>query len=168
MSELDDWVDKVFAAGGDRRTLDKLYDEWAKDYDQQLWASGNPYIAVAATIAGRHIPNLDAKILDAGCGTGNMAEVLHKAGYRKLHGLDPSAGMLEVARRKGIYQSLHPLSLGAQGRPSGQQLRCHRGIGGTHCRSRTAGGSRRHDCGLETQCPHHFLAGPTGLRRAGF
>lgn len=111
MNELEDWVDKAFAAAGDRKTLDELYDEWAKDYDQQLWASGNPYIAVAAAIAGRQISNLDAEILDAGCGTGNMAEILHKVGYRNLHGLDPSHGMLEVARRKGIYQSLHALTL---------------------------------------------------------
>lgn len=114
MDELEQWLEKVYASGGDRETLERLYDEWAKDYDQQLWASGNPYIAVSAGMAGRHIPAYDAVILDAGRGTGNMAQVLHQIGFENLEGLEPSAGMLAVAERKGIYKALHQLALGAQ------------------------------------------------------
>ena len=114
MDELEQWLEKVYASGGDQETLEHLYDEWAKDYDQQLWASGNPYIAVSAGMAGRHIPAYDAVILDAGCGTGNMAQVLHQIGFENLEGLEPSAGMLAVAERKGIYKALHQLALGAQ------------------------------------------------------
>ena len=114
MNDVDDWVEKVFAAGGDRETLDRLYDEWAKDYDQHLWSSGNPYISVASGMAGRHIPDFGACILDAGCGTGNMGQILHQMGFRNLEGLDPSSGMLEMARRKGFYRCLHQTTLGAQ------------------------------------------------------
>ena len=114
MDELEWWLEKVYASGGDKETLERLYDEWAKDYDQQLWASGNPYIAVSAGMVGRHIPAYDAVILDAGCGTGNMAQVLHQMGFEHLEGLDPSAGMLAVAERKGIYRALHQLALGSQ------------------------------------------------------
>ena len=114
MDELERWLEKVYASGGDKETLERLYDEWAKDYDQQLWASGNPYIAVSAGMVGRHIPAYDAVILDAGCGTGNMAQVLHQMGFEHLEGLDPSAGMLAVAERKGIYRALHQLALGSQ------------------------------------------------------
>ena len=85
----------------------------AADYDQQLWASGNPYIAIATGMVGRHVQDFGARILDAGCGTGNMAQVLHQLGYRNLEGLDPSSGMLAVAERKEIYQQLYPLYLGA-------------------------------------------------------
>ena len=114
MDELEVWLEKVYEAGGDRRTLEELYDGWARDYDQHIWASGNPYIAVATGFAGRYISSFESSILDAGCGTGNMAQILHQMGYQCLHGLEPSGGMLEVARRKGFYQQLHQLALSAQ------------------------------------------------------
>lgn len=113
MPDLETWLQRVYAAGGDRATLDKLYNEWAQEYDQQLWASGNPYIAISAGMVGRHVHDYDARILDAGCGTGNMAQVLHQMGYDRLDGLDPSEGMLEIARRKDIYRELHELYLAA-------------------------------------------------------
>ena len=114
MPKFEKWLEKVYAARGDRETLDRLYDDWANEYDSDMWASGNPYIAVSAGMVGRHVPNLRASILDAGCGTGNMAQVLHQIGYSRLEGLDPSDGMLEIARRKGIYKALHQLSLSEQ------------------------------------------------------
>jgi len=114
MEDLETWLERVYQADGERKTLDTLYDEWSKDYDQQLWASGNPYIAIATGLVGRHVRDYDAKILDAGCGTGNMAQVLHQMGYRNIEGLDPSAGMLAVAQRKEVYQQLHQLYLDAR------------------------------------------------------
>lgn len=111
MEDLETWLERVYQADGERKTLDTLYDEWASDYDQQLWASGNPYIAIATGLIGRHVRDYDAKILDAGCGTGNMAQVLHQMGYRNIEGLDPSSGMLAVAQRKEVYQQLHQLYL---------------------------------------------------------
>jgi 2-polyprenyl-3-methyl-5-hydroxy-6-metoxy-1,4-benzoquinol methylase len=114
MEDLETWLERVYQADGERKTLDTLYDEWASDYDQQLWASGNPYIAIATGLIGRHVRDYDAKILDAGCGTGNMAQVLHQMGYRNIEGLDPSSGMLAVAQRKEVYQQLHQLYLDSQ------------------------------------------------------
>ena len=70
--DLEIWLERVYAAGGDRSTLDQLYDEWAQGYDQQLWASGNPYIAIATGMMGKHVPNYDDHILDAGCGSGRI------------------------------------------------------------------------------------------------
>jgi 2-polyprenyl-3-methyl-5-hydroxy-6-metoxy-1,4-benzoquinol methylase len=112
--EIDQWLHRVYEADGDREKLDNLYDDWATAYDKHIWSSGNPYIAVATGMTGRHVPNFDATILDAGCGTGNMAKVLHQMGYSNLDGLDPSPGMLDEARRKNIYQNLHQLVLDAK------------------------------------------------------
>jgi 2-polyprenyl-3-methyl-5-hydroxy-6-metoxy-1,4-benzoquinol methylase len=84
MEDLETWLERVYQADGEHGTLAALYDEWAGDYDQQLWASGNPYIAIASGLVGRHLPDYGARILDAGCGTGNMAQVLH---YQQLHQL---------------------------------------------------------------------------------
>ena len=113
MDDLDTWLERVYAADGDADTLNRLYDEWARDYDQQLWASGNPYLAILAGFSGRHIADFNASILDAGCGTGNMALLLAQMGYRNIDGLDPSPGMLELARTKRVYRSLHEGYLGA-------------------------------------------------------
>jgi SAM-dependent methyltransferase len=114
MEDLETWLARVYRADGDHATLQSLYDEWARDYDRQLWASGNPYIAILAGFVGRRVPDFDARILDAGCGTGNMAQILHQMGYRNIDGLDPSEGMLAIARGKQVYRQLHPLYLDAQ------------------------------------------------------
>ena len=111
MENIEYWVDQVYAAGGDRQQLNRLYDEWAADYEQHKWATGNPVIAISAGLIGRYVPDIDARILDAGCGAGNLGLVLHQIGYHNLEALDPSAGMLEVARRKSIYRALHELFL---------------------------------------------------------
>ncbi len=110
--KLEDRLDSAYQAGGDREKLDQVYDDWARDYDQDIWASGNPYIALMAGLAGRYIPDRDARILDGGCGTGNMAELLHLIGYRTIVGLDASDGMLAAARTKGCYVELHKMLLG--------------------------------------------------------
>jgi predicted TPR repeat methyltransferase len=114
MKDLDHWLKEVYTAGGDREILDRLYDAWAQEYDQHLWASGNPYIAIAAGMVCRHLAGFDACILDAGCGTGNMGHVLHEIGYTRIDGLDPAEGMLAMAARKGFYHQLHRLTLGAE------------------------------------------------------
>ena len=114
MDELDTWLERVYAAEGDRGTLDRLYDEWAEQYDEHIWGSGNPYIAIAAGMVGRHIADWDAAVLDAGCGTGLMGQVLHQMGYGNLTGLDASDGMLQIANRKAVYLALHHLVLGAE------------------------------------------------------
>ena len=114
MGQLEQKLKDVYGAGGDRKTLDGLYDNWAKSYDADLWASGNPYIAILAGMVGRHVPDFHAKILDGGCGTGLLGQVLHQIGYKNLVGIDPSPGMLALAQQKGCYQSLHPVLLGEQ------------------------------------------------------
>lgn len=111
MQDLETWLERVYQADGERQTLDSLYDEWASDYDQHLWASGNPYLALATGLVGRHLRDFDARILDAGCGTGNMGQLLHQLGYTRIEGLDPSAGMLAIAQKKSIYRQLHQLYL---------------------------------------------------------
>ena len=114
MDDLETWLERVYQAGGDHRSLESLYDAWARDYDQQIWASGNPYIAILTGFVGRLIPDFDARILDAGCGTGNMAQVLCQMGYHTIDGLEPSAGMLAIAEGKNLYRQLHQLYLDSQ------------------------------------------------------
>lgn len=115
MSErLEDRLDAVYQTGGDRQQLDHLYDDWAQAYDQDLWASGNPYIALMAGLVGRYVPDVDARILDGGCGTGNMGQLLCGIGYGNIVGIDASDGMLAAAKSKGCYVELHKMLLGAR------------------------------------------------------
>ena len=106
-------LDEVYESSGDRQKLDRAYDKWSQDYDRDLWASGNPYIALIAAMAGRYIENRDARIMDGGCGTGNLGYILKLVGYGNIVGLDASAGMLEAARAKNCYVELHQKLLGA-------------------------------------------------------
>ena len=112
--DLERKLDAVYQAAGDRERLDGLYDKWAQDYDKDLWSSGNPYLAIMAGLAGRYLPDRNARILDGGCGTGNLGQILKFIGYGNLVGIDASDGMLAAARTKGCYQELHKLLLGAK------------------------------------------------------
>jgi 2-polyprenyl-3-methyl-5-hydroxy-6-metoxy-1,4-benzoquinol methylase len=112
--DLESKLDAVYRAEGDRDRLDRAYDDWALEYDQDLWASGNPYIAIMAGLVGRYIRDRDARILDGGCGTGNMAQILSVMGYANIVGIDASAGMLAAADAKGRYMELHKMLLGAK------------------------------------------------------
>jgi 2-polyprenyl-3-methyl-5-hydroxy-6-metoxy-1,4-benzoquinol methylase len=51
----------------------------------------------------RHFPaNLNAAILDLGCGYGALLHVLHKEGYTNTRGVDGSSEQVAAARRLGI------------------------------------------------------------------
>ncbi len=88
------------------------YDEWAGQYEQDLCAMGYRIPAVIATVFTRFVPLGTTPILDAGCGGGIQTEALALLGYDAITGIDLSTGMLEIARRKGIYQELRQMTLG--------------------------------------------------------
>ena len=59
----------------------------------------------------------DARILDAGCGTGQAGALMAAAGFTNLDGADLSPEMREVAARLGVYQSLYHLDMTADYAP---------------------------------------------------
>jgi SAM-dependent methyltransferase len=74
------------------------YDRWAKDYDDYT----NPLIAVEEAPVRAMLDAIGVskkRVLDAGCGTARHAGFLHARGARVV-GLDESAAMLDVARKK--------------------------------------------------------------------
>ena len=59
------------------------------------------------------VTDRQARILDAGCGTGLVGRRLKQSGYANIHGNDYSVKMLDEARATGAYRSLeqHDLTL---------------------------------------------------------
>lgn len=92
--------------------LKAAYSEWAEQYDSDL-VEELGYVApvLAAKVLEKDLDDKTAQILDAGCGTGLVGEVLAREGYRDIHGLDFSEHMLQQARQKDIYTALHQADL---------------------------------------------------------
>lgn len=92
--------------------LMSVYDDWAERYETELlddWGYTSPQIAVA--LLQRYFNVDGASVLDAGCGTGLVGELLAGAGVKELSGVDYSQGMLDKANDKGVYQSLAKIDL---------------------------------------------------------
>ncbi|KPK24861.1 MAG: methyltransferase [Dehalococcoidia bacterium SG8_51_3] len=92
--------------------LEERYDQWAKDYEADLerdfdWQGPE----VAAEVFARYVSK-DAKILDAGAGTGLVGVFLAKKGYSNIVAMDLSTGMLEEARKKNVYREFHQMVMG--------------------------------------------------------
>lgn len=100
-----------------------VYDEWAATFDADMGSEGQDYVgperAVAAVFkALASSPNVgkELEILDAGCGTGVQAVKFfqHPAATTvklNIDGVDVSKGMLDVARKTGLYKTLETVDL---------------------------------------------------------
>jgi predicted TPR repeat methyltransferase len=98
-----------------REELEERYNEWASAYDKDLlgdWEYKLP--AVVGDLFMKYVKDRDARILDAGVGTGLGGQYVSNHGYSNLYGIDMSEGMLDEARRKGIYQKLERMVLGEE------------------------------------------------------
>ena len=68
--------------------------------------------ALVSALFARLVPDVSGAILDAGCGTGVIGEILSLAGYDAIDGIDLSRGMLKRAAARGTYRSLGRAVLG--------------------------------------------------------
>jgi len=99
-------------ASGNNKELAERYDQWARDYDADLerdFGYRGPQIATESF--ARYVPR-EARILDAGAGTGLVGELLAKLGFNDLVAMDLSQGMLEEARKKKVYREFHQMMMG--------------------------------------------------------
>ncbi|MDF2766463.1 MAG: tylM1 [Rhodospirillales bacterium] len=110
-TNTDAWLERVFGAA-DKHDLAQTYDRWAETYDADMLAIGYMNPAVTCGLVCRHLADRQGGILDAGCGTGLIGEILSLLGYGRLVGLDISDGMLERARRREAYAELRNRMLG--------------------------------------------------------
>jgi len=96
----------------DNKELAERYDQWARDYDVDLdeefgWLG--PQQAVEYFM--RYVPR-EARILDAGAGTGLVGTLLAKQGYKNIVAMDLSQGMLDEAKEKNAYREFHQMVMG--------------------------------------------------------
>jgi predicted TPR repeat methyltransferase len=101
----------VYGAGSAEEVA-TLYDGWASTYEAEMAAAGYRHPSICLALLARHLPRGALPLLDAGAGTGLVGEWLGIIGFPHVEALDISAGMLEVAARKGVYAALHRLALG--------------------------------------------------------
>ncbi|MEM9271462.1 MAG: class I SAM-dependent methyltransferase [Cyanobacteria bacterium P01_F01_bin.143] len=108
-----DKVQWVFSSQNNQE-LTERYDLWAKDYEQDLDEEFG-YIGPeqAADVLVKYVPK-DARILDAGAGTGLVGEFLAQRGFQNVEAIDISLGMLKQAEQKNIYQALYQGVLGEE------------------------------------------------------
>ncbi len=86
----------------------RLFDQHAPDFDEALVERldyRGPAVLLEALSAVRGQPLKFGSVLDLGCGTG-LAGVAFRPHCRHLTGIDLSAGMIEQARGKGVYDRL--------------------------------------------------------------
>ena len=96
----------------DNEELSDRYDQWAKDYDADLdeafgWLG--PQRAVDYFV---RYTSKEARVLDAGAGTGLVGILLAGLGYKNLVAMDLSQGMLDEARKKNAYTEFHQMVMG--------------------------------------------------------
>ena len=90
----------------------KYYDEWGEgnkyDKDMADWNYTGPKETTEVFI--KHEKNKDAKIYDAGCGTGLVGVELKKYGFSNFYGADLSQKLLDLVP-KGLYKKLEKVDL---------------------------------------------------------
>ena len=96
----------------DSEELEGIYKKWASDYDHDvLELAGYVGHLITSSLLLSTIKNKKAKILDAGCGTGLVGEILSENNYKNVEGVDFSQEMLDEAIQKQVYQSLRLVDL---------------------------------------------------------
>jgi predicted TPR repeat methyltransferase len=102
LNELSTSVDNGEVDSG---AIAQYYDQWAAAYDGNLrdWDYQAPKVGVDLLHQG--VP-LDAKVLDAGCGTGLSGLALQDLGYQHITGVDISQASIDLAKQTSAYEEL--------------------------------------------------------------
>jgi predicted TPR repeat methyltransferase len=106
MSDQKSHLHKAYTIENTEQTRD-FYDDWADTYEAEIAENVYSTPARCAAALADLSPDLTARTLDIGCGTGLSGAALRAAGFSNLDGSDLSAEMLEKAKsRAGLYQNL--------------------------------------------------------------
>lgn len=107
----DTFLDKAYLAR-DAASTRSLYDSWAASYEAEVAENGYATPGRCAAALKTFSDDLNAPVLDFGCGTGLSGLSLKLAGFETIDGLDLSADMLEQAKGKNVYRNLKQIEAG--------------------------------------------------------
>jgi predicted TPR repeat methyltransferase len=101
---------KVFIAGAgtDSKANEKLYDDWAAQYEKDVRSWGYTMPEDCAKILKKYTPvgkESTFKILDAGAGDGISGKAITDLGYKDVTGTDLSPELIKIAQTNGIYKA---------------------------------------------------------------
>ena len=92
--------------------LEGIYKNWASDYESDVInLAGYVGHLITSELLLNYLRNTESTVLDAGCGTGLVGEILNKNSFQNLIGVDFSQEMLNIAKQKNVYQSLELVDL---------------------------------------------------------
>ena len=92
--------------------ISEAYGSWAKTYDQDLLENfGYQAPERSVELLSKYLPMEEAVVLDAGCGTGLVGQLLAKVRKFQIDGADYSQSMLDEAQAKGCYRALQQVDL---------------------------------------------------------
>lgn len=101
-----DAIDAALRLDGDPRNLKAYYDDWAGNYDRDTGSVDYSAPAISARLLAAHLAEREARLLDAGCGTGLVGVELARRGFHRIDGFDLSEAMLAQARASAVYREL--------------------------------------------------------------
>ena len=97
---MGDWLKTVYSETSSIK-LNNHYKKWSSKYDQDMKEWGYAYPSQLKKIIQEKLTlKKNIKILDAGCGTGYVAEALIELNFKNIVGIDFSKAMLEIAKKK--------------------------------------------------------------------
>ena len=100
------FLDKAYSLNGPEDT-NNFYDDWAATYEKEIRENGYATPERCAKALKSLADDLNAPVLDLGCGTGLGGEALKAEGFTTLDGTDFSKEMLAYAEKKpGLYRKL--------------------------------------------------------------
>lgn len=97
-------IDAALRLDGDPQNVRQYYADWARHYDRDVGEAEYSGPLIAAQLLQQHLADRQARILDAGCGTGLVGVELQALGYGAIEGFDLSPEMAELSKASGAYR----------------------------------------------------------------
>jgi ubiquinone/menaquinone biosynthesis C-methylase UbiE len=110
------------------------YGEWVQTYEQVVQDEMDLHLLERLTTVDWSAPG---QILDFACGTGRIGVWLRSKGATIIDGIDITSEMLDRARDKGVYRTLHVADVSQTGLPDAAYALCTQSLADEHMPSLT-------------------------------
>jgi predicted TPR repeat methyltransferase len=97
-------IEAALHLDGDPGRVKEFYAQWAKNYDSDVGDARYSGPDIATKLLSQHVADKAARLLDAGCGTGQVGRGLQALGYSVIDGFDLSPEMADQAASTGVYR----------------------------------------------------------------